>query len=56
MKTIKSTKRFVHNHKTALIVTATSTAWIALMMRNAKELNAFLAEHNLLDEYYQPEA
>lgn len=45
-------KKFVADHRVAIAVGMTATAFVLLMMRNAKELNAFLEKHNLMDEYY----
>lgn len=43
---------FVQSHKVAFAVGLTATAFILLIMRNQRELNEFLKEHNLLDEFY----
>lgn len=43
---------FVKKHRVAITAGLTATAFILLMMRNAKHLNEFLKEHNLLDVYY----
>lgn len=48
-----STKKFVSDHRVAIAVGATCIPWMALQLRNARILNDFLAEHNLLDEYYE---
>lgn len=45
-------KNFVKNHRVAIAVGVTTTMFLLLMMRNAKELNKFLEEHNLLEAYY----
>jgi len=44
--------KFVQKHKVAIAVGMTATAFVLIIMRNQKQLNAFLAEHNLTDEYY----
>jgi hypothetical protein len=54
-KPLASAKNFVRRHKVAITVVATATPLILLQMRNAKALNEFLEEHDLLDVYYQPE-
>jgi hypothetical protein len=43
---------FVQRHKVVIAVGMTATAFVLLIMRNQKQLNEFLKEHNLLDEYY----
>lgn len=43
---------FVQKHKVAISVGLTAAAFILLIMRNQKQLNSFLEEHNLLDAYY----
>lgn len=49
-----SVKKFVSDHKVAIAVTVTSAAWLALTVRNSSNLNEFLKEKNLMDEYYKP--
>lgn len=44
--------KFVQKHKVAIAVGMTATAFVLMMMRNAKQLNAFLEAHGLTDEYY----
>lgn len=55
MKKLALLKKFVADHRVAIAVGMTATAFVLLMMRNAKELNAFLEEHNLTDKYYGEE-
>lgn len=43
---------FVQDHKVAISVTLTATAFILLIMRNQRQLNEFLKAHNLLEEFY----
>ncbi len=43
---------FVQEHKVAIAVGVTALVFVTLMMRNQKQLNAFLEEHGLLDMYY----
>ena len=42
---------FVRTHRVAFAVGLTATAFILLIMRNQRELNEFLKEHNLFDEF-----
>ena len=44
--------KFVQKHKVAIAVGMTATAFVLMMMSQTKQLNAFLKEHNLFDEYY----
>lgn len=48
-----STKHFVHDHKTALAVTATVIICTAVHIKIIDNVNEFLAEHDLLDEMYK---
>jgi hypothetical protein len=48
-------KKFVSDHRVAIAIIGTASVCAMLRYRNAKELNAFLAEHNLLVEFYTPE-
>ena len=52
MKKIAFLTSFVRKHRVAISVGVTSTVFVALIMRNQAQLNAFLKEHNLLDEFY----
>ena len=52
---LTSVKNHVKTNRAKYAAGATATALIALQMRNAKELNEFLAKHDLLDEYYSIE-
>lgn len=45
----------VHRNRGKYAAATTAAAFLVLMNRNAKVLNEFLEEHNLLDEYYAPE-
>ena len=54
-KKIAFLRNFIQKHRVAIAIGMTATAFILLMMRNAKVLNAFLEEHNLLDAYYSLE-
>lgn len=51
-KKIAFLKKFIKDHRVAIAVGLTATAFILLIMRNQRELNAFLEQHNLLDEFY----
>lgn len=44
--------KFVQKHKVAIAVGMTATAFVLMMMRSQKQLNAFLEAHGLTDEYY----
>jgi len=48
-----TTIAFARRHRTAITVVATATPLIALHVRLTGEMNTFLEEHNLLDEYYK---
>lgn len=54
---IKTTpiRNFIARHKVAITVVATSTVWFAIQSRAAKQVNEFLKEHDLYDEFYTPE-
>ena len=52
---INSVKTHVVTHRAKYAAATTAAAFVTLMHRNAKVLNEFLEEHNLLDEYYTPE-
>ena len=55
-ETAVSTKNFVKKHRVAIAIVGTTAVWTTLHYRyNVKELNEFLKEHNLFDEYYTPE-
>lgn len=50
-KKIANLKAFVVKHRAKLAVGMTVTAFLLLMARNAKQLDVFMAEHNLTAEY-----
>jgi hypothetical protein len=49
---IVTTKNFVHKHKEALIVAGVTFTVIAMQDRGIRNLNKFLAEKGLANEYY----
>jgi hypothetical protein len=49
---IASVKKFVVAHKTALAVTATAVISYSIHHAAIKDHNDFLAEHGLLNEFY----
>ncbi len=51
--TKNATIAFARRHRTAITITATAVPLIALQRHAAKDINAFLKEHDLYDEYYQ---
>ena len=51
-KRLAFVKKFIETHKVAIAVGMTATAFLLLIQRNQREFNNFLAEHNLLDEFY----
>jgi hypothetical protein len=54
-KPLATAKKFVHNHKTAIAVTATAAICLALNKRNMNVTDEFLKEHGLYEEFYTPE-
>lgn len=51
---LTSLRNFVVKHKTAIAVTATAVACLAVNQIVVKEHNEFLKKHDLFDEYYTP--
>lgn len=51
-KKIAFLKKFVEDHKVGLAVGMTALAFVLLMMKQTKEMNKFLEEHGLLEEFY----
>lgn len=51
-KKLRAVRNHVRSNRGKYAAGATLAACIALQLRNAKELNRFLAEHDLLDKYY----
>jgi len=54
-KAVASTKKFVTKHKFALGVTAGLTAGLMLNKRNMNQVDEFLKEHGLYEEYWMSE-
>lgn len=54
MKETRKFRNYVHNHRTAITVgtIATLTGIIVLQQSGIQSLNKFLAEKDLLEEYY----
>jgi hypothetical protein len=52
-RNIKSMKAFVDKHRGKLAAGITATAFLLLLHRNAKQLEIFMADHNLLTEYHE---
>lgn len=50
---INAVKDTVVDHRAKIAAVTTAAAFVALMARNAKTLNAFLDEHDLTDKYYR---
>lgn len=50
-KSLASAKKFISNHRVLIASGLTAAAFLALMWRNAREIESFMAEHNLLEEY-----
>ena len=49
---LASLKLFIIKHRAKLAVGMTVTTFLLLMARNARQLETFMAEHNLLEEYH----
>lgn len=50
-KSAASVAKFISKHRVLIAIGMTTTAFLLLMRRNAKEIETFMAEHNLSDEY-----
>jgi hypothetical protein len=48
-------KRFVRKHETAISVIITTTVVVAILNRSHREIDRFLIEKGLFDEFYTPE-
>lgn len=55
IKTLRSTKKFVANHKVAVAITVTALTCLALNKSALKQHDKFLKEHGLLEKFYHPE-
>ena len=55
---LTSVKNFANRNKKRVVIAAlaVTTAGTVLMVRNQKQFNEFLREHDLLDTYYTPDA
>lgn len=54
-KSIRSTRKFVADHKVAIAVTATALTCLALNKVALRDHDNFLKEHDLYDEFYFPQ-
>lgn len=52
---LAAVKGFVKRHKVGLAVTCTALTCTYIHVRVINDLNEFLTEHDLIDEYYRPE-
>lgn len=52
---IKSAKNFVAKHRVGIAITTTAVTCLWLNKRSLRQVNEFLAEHNLLNEFYSGE-
>ena len=50
---VSPTRKYISDHRVAIAIVGTLTVCAMIRMYNAKELNSFLAEHDLLTEFYQ---
>lgn len=48
---LESIVKFLHHHRAKFAVGVTASAFLLLMYRNARELEKFMKDHNLMDEY-----
>ncbi len=53
---IRKSKKFVSDHRVAIAVALTLVVTGTMHVKQVNEMNAFLERHNLLNEYYLPEA
>jgi hypothetical protein len=54
-KIVNSTKKFVTDHKEAIVVGGIASAIIVLQHRGIVSLNEFLKDNDLYETYYTPE-
>lgn len=52
-KFMKSTRKFVRNHKEAIVVGAITIPVIALQYKGIQNMNDYLKDHELYSDYYQ---
>ena len=55
MKFARTIKEFAKKHETALSVVATTLVVSMIMTRSHREIDRFLLEKNLFNEFYTPE-
>jgi hypothetical protein len=53
MKKIESLWKYIVLHRGAVIGGLTASAFLLLMYRNARQLETFMKDHGLLDEYHK---
>lgn len=50
-KNLVAVQQFISKHRALIASGLTATAFLVLMAKNARELEKFMSEHNLLEEY-----
>ena len=50
-KSLAAVVKFLNAHRAKIAAGITATVFLTLMARNARELEKFMKEHDLLDEY-----
>lgn len=50
-KSIVAAQKFISNHRVLLASGLTAAAFLALMWKNAREVESFMDKHGLKDEY-----
>lgn len=50
---LESLGKFLVKHRGKIICGMTASAFLLLMYRNARQLDEFMKDHNLLEEYHQ---
>ena len=48
---LESVVKFISKHRALIAAGLTATAFLTLMYRNARQLEGFMKDHDLLDEY-----
>lgn len=51
MEKVESLLKFLYHHRAKLTAVVVTTAFVALMVRNERMRQEFMAEHNLTKEY-----